>query len=124
MIEGDDIIPGAWLSTGLYAPAGEVISAVSETAGWELRIGAHKDLLWHKPSWSRWPEVTLQQPIGAESQHASRADATTHHSGPFGGLIYLVPTGTAPRATPGFVIDGVVKAPLYEHGDAESQASW
>ena len=117
-VQADDVIPGSWQSTGLYAPAGEPVTAVSEAAGWQLRIGAHADTLWHKDTWSRWPEVTLQQPLGAESEHATR------HASPFGGLIYLVPTGEAPRTTTGFVIEGAVEAPLYVHGDEESLADW
>ena len=116
VIEGDAIVPKAWQSTGLYAPAGEVITAASEARGWEVRIGAHKDKLWHKDKWSRWPEITMQRPIGAEAE--------TQLASPFGGLIYLVPTAKAERITTGFVINGAVEAPFFDLDNEESRADW
>ncbi|MDF1798773.1 MAG: M60 family metallopeptidase [Planctomycetota bacterium] len=114
VVEADAIVPKAWRSTGLYAPAGEVITAATEGRGWQLRIGAHKDLLWHKDKWSRWPEITMQQPI----------EGTTKLASPFGGLIYLVPTDEAARATTAFVIDGAIEAPFFDLDDEASRADW
>ncbi len=112
--------PGAWISTGYYAPAGELIRISSTTAleaeGWSLRIGAHKDKLWHKDELQRWPEVTgqwkLPQVKGRPFQVAS----------PFGGLVYLVPSKDA--QTTKFRIEGLVEAPFFDLNDAHSREDW
>ncbi|MBL8061177.1 MAG: hypothetical protein JNK63_10745 [Chthonomonas sp.] len=70
-----------WQSTGLYAPAGGTIK-ITLPAGMKanLRIGAHKDKLWHLDRWERFPEITQEWPIAGTGEFAN----------PFGGLIYLV----------------------------------
>jgi len=98
---------GGWLSTGLYAEPGEVLHLATtrgKPAGWSLRIGAHRDTLWAKDKWSRWPEVTLERPIaeGGQDDFAS----------PFGGLVYLVPGRGAAAA--GFALSNVVEAPFFD----------
>ena len=71
--------PG-WHSTGLYAPAGEVITAsapAGTAAKLSLRIGCHTNELWDKETWNRCPEITLHKPLDGETpggQPLRRAD--------------------------------------------------
>lgn len=108
---------GGWISTGLYAVAGEPLTVTTdEPSGWNLRIGAHKDTLWHKESWSRWPEITMERAIQADARGAFRMTS------PFGGPVYLVPLRNAEPAE--FTIEGAVEAPLFVLGDDDSVADW
>lgn len=99
-----------WHSTGLYAPPGEIItvrtSAEAVSKKLAVRIGCHKDGIWHHSAWKRMPEITVQQPLcGEETKLAS----------PFGGLIYIV----VPRGQSGKVsvtISGAVLAPWFIYG--------
>ena len=115
---------GGWISTGLYAGPGEVIriSATGGAAGWKLRIGAHKDKLWHKDSWSRWPEITL------ERQLVMDPGGSFEVASPFGGLIYFVPprnaVGAAGANGASFMVAGAVEAPLFRLGDPASAKNW
>lgn len=105
---------GGWISTGLYAVAGEPLTVTTENpGGWNLRIGANRDTLWHKDSWSRWPEITMERPI------ETRAFRMTS---PFGGPVYLVPHRNAEAAN--FKFEGAVEAPLFVLGDESSAADW
>lgn len=79
-----------WHSTGLYAAPGQLITvdvpASIANQGFEVRIGAHTDTLWHLAKWERFPDVSLAFTI--RGKHVRIAS-------PFGGLIYLqVPTKT------------------------------
>ena len=114
--EPSRIDAGAWLSTGLYARAGEPITiTTASAANWDVRIGAHSDTLWHLDSWKRWPEITQQHPLPREGD--------SRHASPFGGLVYLVPrNGADPKAS--FIVDGAVQATHYRHGDAASLENW
>ena len=71
-----------WHSTGLYAPAGETITASVPAKARPrvvIRIGCHTDLLWDKDKWDRCPEITVHKPLLGETMVAS----------PFGGPIYV-----------------------------------
>ncbi len=100
-----------WHSTGLYAAPGDVITVrIPKDAvalGLRLRIGAHKDLIWHKKTWKRAPAITAVRSLDrGESRVAS----------PFGGLVYLVvPRGLAARSV-SVDIEGAVEAPLFVLG--------
>ncbi|MBC8451515.1 MAG: hypothetical protein H8D72_02275, partial [Planctomycetes bacterium] len=111
---------GGWLSTGHFAAPGEVVSlrVLNGSAnGWSLRIGAHRDTLWHKDTWSRWPEITRERALPAELD-----DDAFEVASPFGGLVYLVPGPKAKAAR--FELSGVVEAPYFVLGDATSAADW
>jgi hypothetical protein len=107
-----------WHSTGLYAPAGEVIEVRVPEAwagrGLQVRIGCHTDGIWHHDQWRRFPEISrtyrLDEPI---SRVAS----------PFGGLIYVVVPRGQDGAELDVQIDGAVRAPLYRHGVTDP-AEW
>lgn len=81
--------PG-WQSTGLYAPAGELIT-VTSPAGWRggrVRIGCHTDELWHHDRWNRVPDIARQWPLQNGSTRVASA---------FGGLVYLELPGATAR---------------------------
>jgi hypothetical protein len=111
---------GGWISTGRYAAPGEVvrvsISSDAKASGWSLRIGAHKDRLWHKDSWSRWPEITMEQRLLLDD------DGSFEMASAFGGPVYLVP-GKGARALE-LELAGTVEAPLFVLGDPESVRDW
>jgi hypothetical protein len=100
-----------WHSTGLYAAPGETVTVTipAEAARRKLRIriGAHKDELWHLDAWKRFPEITREWPLDA---------AVTKVACAFGGLIHVeVPKAAAPGIVP-VQISGAVAAPFYAHG--------
>lgn len=74
-----------WISTGLYANAGETITVKVPQdqvgKGLAIRIGCHKDTLYHLDSWRRAPDITLTMPIEAVETRVASA---------FGGLVYIV----------------------------------
>lgn len=107
----DPAVPD-WHSTGLYATAGEVVEVRSPSSlinqGFRVRIGAHKDQLWHQDAWRRVPEITISVPIVEEAQRLSS---------PFGGLIYI----EVPRQASGepfeILIRNAVAAPYFVSGE-------
>ena len=106
--------PGTgWQSTGLYLAPGAVLSVQltdGSVDGWRLRVGCHKDQLWQKDQWSRWPEITGEWPLSEGLRVAT----------PWGGPVYLIPgDGAAPL---GVEISGAVVAPHWQPG--MSAAAW
>lgn len=101
-----------WHSTGLYAAAGDVIELRTPSPhvnqGFRVRIGAHKDQLWHHDAWRRVPEITVSVPIVEEVMRVSS---------PFGGPIYI----EVPRQTSGesfeVLIRRAVAAPHFVSGE-------
>lgn len=94
-----------WQSTGLYVDAGSMVllGYSGEAAGWSYRIGAHKDLIWHKDRWPRWPSV-------------SRSGALAHRiTSPFGGLLY-VQADPAIAEDLGLIVMGAYEAPWWRDG--------
>jgi hypothetical protein len=100
----DTTIPG-WHSTGLYAPAGEIVTASlppgTADAGLSIRIGCHSDLLWDSDTWNRCPEMTIRRALSGKTAVAS----------PFGGLIYV--ESGRPAGTMSVTIAGGVEAPYF-----------
>ena len=103
-----------WASTGLYAAPGEVVTVDVDPdlfrrfpKTFSVRIGSHRDQLWHLDSWKRFPEICVEKPLKSP---------TTKIANPFGGLIYIVvPRGIA-NAGLGMIdvsISGAVKAPYF-----------
>jgi hypothetical protein len=109
----DTAVPD-WHSTGLYAAPGEVITATvaagSSAAGLWLRIGAHRDTLWHKDSWSRWPEICVRTPLTAP---------TTRLASPLGGMIYVEVGSGAPPGRVSLSIAHAVEAAYFVLGETE-----
>ncbi|MCA9054525.1 MAG: M60 family metallopeptidase [Planctomycetaceae bacterium] len=107
-----------WHSTGLYARSGDAVTVTvpkgAAGQGLSVRIGPHKDKLWHKDKWQRAPEITRTFAI---------AEPTTLAGSGFGGLIYIEVPRDCRLGTIEVTIDGGVPAPLYVHGET-TQADW
>ncbi len=116
IVEGNPAVSG-WQGTGLYLAPGEVLTVRAtgraDPRGWRLRIGCHRDKLWHKDEWKRWPEITHTIDLRSE---------TTAVATPFGGPIYLEAVKN-PRAVT-FKFSGAVEAPRYVLGDKASARAW
>jgi hypothetical protein len=109
-----------WHSTGLYAAPGEPITIHVPDATPDklvsVRIGCHKDELWHLDSWQRMPEITRQWPLTAGSTTVASS---------FGGPLYIVVT-RKPKQSTGTLdvtISSAVEAPLFTLGKTTS-AEW
>jgi len=94
-----------WQSTGLYLCPGDAMNIEvvrGLPTGWRIRIGCHKDTLWHKDAWQRWPEITYETDL-----HNQGSIAT-----PWGGLIYFI---AGKQSNPIDVkIESVVEAPFFD----------
>ena len=104
-----------WHSTGLYAAPGELITVVmneeaADAGGFFVRVGAHTDSIWHRPEWTRMPEISRRFPVST---------TTTAVANAFGGLLYIeVP----PNINLGWIdveIDGAVAAPILVLGETD-----
>jgi len=98
-----------WQSTGLYLCPGEVLKVImteGDLNGWKLRIGCHKDTLWHKDKWTRWPEITHVVSMKEELDVAT----------PWGGLVYFESSNKSTNIS--LAISGGVEAPLFDIEDA------
>jgi len=110
------IDPGTvgWKSTGAYAEPGRVVAVKipKELAGKGLavRIGCHKDTLYHKDKWSRAPEITMSRRLDA---------ATTSIASAFGGPVYIdLPDGAATEPFE-VTLKGVIAAPMFVLGQTD-----
>ena len=75
-----------------------------------MRIGAHRDRVWHKPVWQRVPEITREFEITSPRTSAACA---------FGGHVYVVaPKGCKLGVVP-VTIAGAVEAPYYVRGKTD-----
>ncbi|MBL8990629.1 MAG: hypothetical protein JNJ48_03510 [Phycisphaerae bacterium] len=113
-VEIDLSVPG-WHSTGLYAPAGEVITVRGGGgAGPALRvqIGCHTDRLWHKESWDRVPDVGVSRPLAGDSTRIASA---------FGGLVYVVADRAQPGQTRRLRVQGAVESARFVLGQTTAE---
>lgn len=108
-------------STGLYAPAGELITLNVSTPSdhpralnLRLRIGAHSAELNTEVTLQRPPKVSFTQDLEL---------GMLQITSPFGGLIYLESDDDQRLATVGVAFDGVVFAPWFVAG-RDSNADW
>ena len=110
VVEIDTDIPD-WHSTGLYAPAGEILTVriPKEAAGKGLavRIGAHSDALWHLPTWRRCPDICRTFPLDKPEIKVASA---------FGGLVYIVVPRGCQLGKTQVEIDGAVEALFFVLG--------
>ncbi|MFC5452350.1 M60 family metallopeptidase [Paenibacillus aestuarii] len=104
-----DSPPGTWVSTGLYAPAGSVITVNVPlgTDSLDVQIGSHTDNLVGLDTWNRPPVVVGRQTL---------LPGINNIVSPFGGLIYLIPTKSKPSTKVDVSISGAVKAPYFVLG--------
>jgi hypothetical protein len=107
-----------WHSTGLYAPPGEPIRIrIPETASsgrLSIRIGGHKDRIWHHQAWKRMPEVTRTWQLSETDTQVVNA---------FGGLVYIDVPRACKLGEVAVTVDGAVQAPLYVLGQT-SMDEW
>ncbi len=113
----DTAIP-RWHSTGLYAAPGELVSImvpseVAAAGGFQVRVGAHSDRLWHLPEWTRMPEISRRFPISETKTQVANA---------FGGLIYVEVPDDANMGRVIVRIEGAVEAPLFVLGETDPDA--
>ncbi len=106
--------PGNWHSTGLYAPAGSVVTIeVPEgTENLDVQIGAHTDNLSGKTTWERVPVVALRKEL---------QPGTNKIVSPYGGLIYLIPTKSKADTEATVSISGAVNAPYFVLGETTNE---
>lgn len=100
-----------WLSTGLYAPAGETLTVVVPQRI-DIQIGAHTDTLEWVETLKRMPDITSTQSLSAGTHLISSA---------YGGLIYF----KAPSEGDSFEVKivGAVESPYFVLGST-SDKSW
>ena len=100
-----------WHSTGLYAAPGDLVKVEipAAAAGKRLRvrIGAHKDRLWHKADWKRAPEITRTFPLD---------EAVTGAANAYGGALYIEVPRNCELGTITVKISNAVAAPHYVLG--------
>ncbi|WP_374355077.1 M60 family metallopeptidase [Chitinimonas sp.] len=102
-----------WISTGLYAPAGETFTVtVPKGVDIDLQIGAHIDSTGDHRSWKRPARI-------AQSVHLNEGE--NRLSSAFGGLIYASKAGTVGNFT--LDIDGAGRAAYFKLG-SHSEADW
>jgi hypothetical protein len=115
---GVDTARPRWHGTGLYAVPGEVVTVTVPTsataAGLRVRVGCHKDKIYHKDRWRRAPQITRSYPI---------EDVTTPVAGAFGGLVYVEVPRNCPLGEIKVTIDNAVPAPRFVLG-ATSPDAW
>lgn len=109
-----NIPPGNWLSTGLYAPAGETVTIeVPEgVENLDIQVGAHTDNLMGKDSWQRVPIVTYRQALEV---------GTNEIMSPYGGLVYFIPTESIADTKEIITISGVVNAPYFNINETTNE---
>lgn len=106
--------PGTWISTGLYAPAGNTIT-IDVPEGTEdlyVQVGSHTDVLTGKTSWSRMPIVALQQKL---------EPGTNQIKSPYGGLVYLIPKTAKKNTKASVKISGTVSSPTFVQGQTTNE---
>lgn len=102
-----------WQSTGLYVNPGSVVRLIYQQGsaeGWRYRIGAHKDELWHKERWPRWPSISRTGSVVPEITSA------------FGGLLYLQRSQSDAKSF-NLTVQGAMAAP-YWRSDLVTSAMW
>jgi hypothetical protein len=115
-VEVDAATPD-WHSTGLYAPAGKVVTVEVPPAaakkGLRLRIGCHTDGLWGSDRWRRAPQISRSFPLDQSQVKTASA---------FGGLVYVEVPRDANLGVMVLRIRGAVDAPFFALGKTDAQA--
>ncbi|MCR8844028.1 M60 family metallopeptidase [Paenibacillus sp. SC116] len=98
--------PVPWVSTGLYAPAGEdiIIDVPAGTPSLEVMVGTHTDTLLGNESWERAPIVSLRHTLQPGKNRINS---------PYGGLIYFIPAQSQ-TAQADVTVNGAVRAPYFD----------
>lgn len=100
--------------TGIYAPPGEIVKVTVPARisgeGFEVVIGSYGGGLKNREQWHRYPDWQVTRPV---------ASRVTEISSGLGGLVTIrIPRG-AEYDSLDLIIEGGVKAPLYEHGKTD-----
>ncbi|WP_409342896.1 M60 family metallopeptidase [Paenibacillus sp. MBLB4367] len=98
-----------WMSTGLYAPPGKVVT-IEVPEGVEhltVQIGSHDDDLRSSSKWGRVPLVV---------NHQKLTPGIHQVNSPYGGLIYLIPLKAQKEFRATVKISGAIEAPYYVLG--------
>ncbi|PYI51514.1 M60 family metallopeptidase [Paenibacillus flagellatus] len=106
-------VPKNWISTGLYAPAGEwvTVNVPAGTTNLDVQVGAHTDNLTSQNVWKRVPVITQRKTL-VPGENRIRS--------PYGGLIYLIPTKPQPGVAKDISIAGGFAAPYYVLGQTSA----
>lgn len=103
-----------WHSMGLYAAPGVPITVKLpdgvDPKGISVRIGCHKDTLWHLDTWKRAPEIT---------RSIALQKGETKFANPFGGLVYIVVPSNATSKDVDVTVSGAYDAPLFVQGETD-----
>jgi uncharacterized membrane protein len=111
-----------WESTGMYAPAGELVTFEIVGAGEApseqlfVQIGCHTDELWHHNAWKRMPVITKRV-----AWKPGEAGDTLKFTSQFGGLIYIEKRKQS-KAETLVRIGGAVQAPYFRLGETSLDA--
>lgn len=116
----------AWISTGLYAPPGEVITITAKglPKGTDVQIGSHTDHLWHLDAWRRVPEIVRRWAIPVASgkdKNKAAGEAALTVASPFGGLIYIAVPNGRDRAAATVSIRGGIESPRFVLGQTTKE---
>jgi hypothetical protein len=103
-----DLHTPGWHSTGLYAPAGSIITLTvpKEAQSCSVRIDCHTGHLWHLDKWQRVPDISREWKLDS---------ATVKVASPFGGLIYI-DVSKKGEGTAHIQIAGAVESPHFVLG--------
>lgn len=108
-IEVDMSVP-KWHGTGLYVPAGRVVTirldAEAAKRGLIAQVGCHTDRLWELNAWKRVPDVVCRVALNKETVEIASA---------FGGLLYI-DNPKRGKGTAEIVVDGAVRSPRFVLG--------
>ncbi|MGJ7033559.1 M60 family metallopeptidase [Niabella hirudinis] len=109
------VAPGNWLSTGMWAPAGELVTVeVPEGIyGLEAQIGSHTDNLSGKPDLKRDPLIYNRRQLFPGKNYLRNL---------YGGLIYIIPSRPTGAIVP-ITFSGVAKSASFFLGKT-TDAEW
>ena len=108
------VVPGNWMSTGLYAAPGELVKIVvpDNSEGLTVEVGAHTD------------NVSNLSPVPRPTEIYTRKlllPGVNYVRNIYGGTIYLIPTGPANKKVK-VLFSNVVKSPDFVLGQSNDQA--
>lgn len=108
-----------WLSTGVYAAPGEVITVTIPSGlvgqGWMLKVGSHTDDVSGSESFARMPfGVSRDFPV---------TDTTVRIGSVYGGLVYVVKPRTTATASYRLTFSNAVAAPTFVLGQT-TDSQW
>lgn len=109
------VAPGGYFSTGMYAPAGELITIVvpADTYGLQVNVGAHTDNLTGKETLQRAPIIYTRLQLFPGKNYVRNL---------YGGTIWIIPSKPLGRKVD-LYFSGAVKSPDFVLGET-TDAEW